>query len=62
MAKRSKPASQVATLEERSANSPSQSAESSAISSPQKRPTLLAISVVLFALWFTFLLVTALTG
>jgi hypothetical protein len=27
---------------------------------PEKRPTLLAVSLVLFALWFTFLLVTAL--
>ena len=29
---------------------------------PAKNPTLLAVSVVLFALWFAFLLVTALIG
>lgn len=29
---------------------------------PAKRPTLLAVSMILFALWFVFLLVTALTG
>lgn len=30
--------------------------------SPAKQPTLLAVSIILFALWFVFLLVTALTG
>jgi hypothetical protein len=29
---------------------------------PAKQPTLLAISLTLFALWFAFLLVTALLG
>lgn len=29
---------------------------------PAKQPTLLAVSLVLFALWFVFLLVTALFG
>jgi hypothetical protein len=29
---------------------------------PRKQPVLLALSVVLFALWFVFLLVTALRG
>jgi hypothetical protein len=29
---------------------------------PAKHPTLLAVSVILFALWFVFLLVTALVG
>jgi hypothetical protein len=29
---------------------------------PPKQPTLLAVSIVLFALWFVFLLVTALSG
>ena len=29
---------------------------------PKKQPLLLALSVVLFALWFVFLLVTALFG
>jgi hypothetical protein len=29
---------------------------------PAKQPTLLAVSVILFALWFVFLLVTALFG
>ena len=29
---------------------------------PAKQPTLLAVSVVLFALWFVFLLVTAVFG
>ena len=29
---------------------------------PTKEPTLLAVSVVLFALWFVFLLVTAVFG
>ncbi len=29
---------------------------------PAKQPTLLAVSLVLFALWFVFLLITALTG
>ena len=29
---------------------------------PAKNPTLLAVSIVLFALWFVFLLVTALVG
>jgi hypothetical protein len=31
-------------------------------SPPVRRPTLLAISILLFALWFLFLLVTALTN
>jgi hypothetical protein len=29
---------------------------------PAKQPTLLAASIILFALWFVFLLVTALLG
>jgi hypothetical protein len=29
---------------------------------PAKQPTLLAVSIILFALWFIFLLITALTG
>jgi hypothetical protein len=29
---------------------------------PAKQPTLLAVSLILFALWFVFLLITALTG
>jgi hypothetical protein len=29
---------------------------------PAKNPTLLAVSIALFALWFAFLLVTALAG
>ena len=29
---------------------------------PSKQPTLLAVSIILFALWFVFLLVTALFG
>ena len=29
---------------------------------PAKHPTLLAVSIALFALWFIFLLVTALAG
>jgi hypothetical protein len=29
---------------------------------PVKNPTLLAVSIVLFALWFAFLIVTALVG
>ena len=29
---------------------------------PTKQPTLLAVSIVLFALWFVFLLVTAILG
>jgi hypothetical protein len=29
---------------------------------PAKQPTLLAVSIILFALWFVFLLITALTG
>jgi len=29
---------------------------------PTRQPTLLAVSLLLFALWFVFLLVTALTG
>jgi hypothetical protein len=29
---------------------------------PKKQPVILAISIVLFALWFVFLLVTALIG
>jgi hypothetical protein len=29
---------------------------------PAKRPALLAVSIVLFALWFAFLLVTAVFG
>ena len=29
---------------------------------PAKQPTLLAVSIVLFALWFMFLLVTAILG
>jgi hypothetical protein len=29
---------------------------------PAKNPTLLAVSILLFALWFVFLLVTALTA
>ena len=33
-----------------------------AIHPPAKHPTMLAVSVALFALWFAFLLVTALLG
>jgi hypothetical protein len=33
-----------------------------AVHAPAKEPTLLAVSIVLFALWFVFLLVTALFG
>ncbi|HEY2413142.1 MAG TPA: hypothetical protein VGI40_12910 [Pirellulaceae bacterium] len=33
-----------------------------ALHAPAKQPTLLAVSIVLFALWFVFLLVTALFG
>jgi hypothetical protein len=29
---------------------------------PAKNPTLLAVSIALFALWFVFLLITALAG
>jgi hypothetical protein len=29
---------------------------------PTKQPTLLAVSLILFALWFVFLLITALTS
>jgi len=29
---------------------------------PARQPTLLAVSIILFALWFVFLLITALTG
>jgi hypothetical protein len=29
---------------------------------PAKQPTLLAVSIVLFSLWFVFLLVTAILG
>jgi hypothetical protein len=32
------------------------------IAPPAKQPTLLAVSVILFALWFVFLLATALFG
>jgi hypothetical protein len=35
---------------------------SAAAHAPAKEPTLLAVSIVLFALWFVFLLVTALFG
>jgi hypothetical protein len=33
-----------------------------AIQPPAKNPTLLTVSILLFALWFAFLLVTALVG
>jgi hypothetical protein len=33
-----------------------------AIHPPAKQPTLLAVSIALFALWFMFLLVTAIFG
>jgi hypothetical protein len=33
-----------------------------AIHPPAKQPTLLAVSIALFALWFMFLLVTAILG
>jgi hypothetical protein len=33
-----------------------------AVHPPAKHPTLLAVSIALFALWFLFLLVTALLG
>jgi hypothetical protein len=33
-----------------------------ALHEPAKQPTLLAVSIVLFALWFVFLLVTAILG
>ena len=29
---------------------------------PARQPTLLAVSIILFTLWFVFLLITALTG
>ena len=32
------------------------------VHTPVKQPTLLAVSIVLFALWFVFLLVTAIFG
>jgi hypothetical protein len=35
---------------------------SATIHAPVKQPTLLAVSIVLFGLWFVFLLVTALFG
>jgi hypothetical protein len=37
-------------------------AQFSAIAPPTKKPSLLAISVVLFSLWFVYLLVVALGG
>jgi hypothetical protein len=33
-----------------------------AVHAPARQPTLLAVSIVLFALWFVFLLVTAIFG
>ena len=38
---------------------PAASAASLVVNPPVKRPTLLAVSMVLFALWFVFLLVAA---
>jgi hypothetical protein len=35
---------------------------SAAVQGPAKEPTLLAVSIILFALWFVFLFVTAVFG
>jgi hypothetical protein len=35
---------------------------SAAVQAPAKEPTLLAVSIILFALWFIFLLITAIFG
>jgi hypothetical protein len=58
MGKRNKPTKQ---------NPPVQSGGKSSIAArevaaPTKQPTLLAVSVILFALWFVFLLITATIG
>jgi hypothetical protein len=41
---------------------PAVNAWQDAVHPPAKNPTLLAVSIALFALWFAFLLVTALWG
>ena len=63
MAKRTKPKSETATREstERAIVSPTVSS-TAAVAAPAKQPSLLAVSVILFALWFVFLLVTAMVG
>jgi hypothetical protein len=58
MAKRNK----VSAAESRPASLPDARTIPQTLAPPEKRPTLLTVSVVLFALWFTFLLVTALSG
>jgi len=63
MAKRLK---QAANLEKGSASASeavvTASQNPAVIQTPAKHPTLLAVSLSLFALWFVFLLVTALFG
>jgi hypothetical protein len=59
MAKRNKQAEKIAP---ESKNAGSAAAIANSSQAPARQPTLLAVSLVLFALWFVFLLVTALTG
>jgi hypothetical protein len=61
MAKRNKqPAKAVPTITNSERPTPDRPAL--AAHPPAKNPTLLGVSIVLFALWFAFLLVTALFG
>lgn len=65
MAKRNKMAAEPAPLgrpQRRGAAGQAGAPSPNHLSPPEKQPTLLAVSLVLFALWFTFLLVTALGG
>jgi len=59
MGKRNKQSEKVAAIPAASADAAVMPRHGHA---PTKQPTLLAVSIILFALWFVFLLITALTG
>jgi len=60
MAKHRKNATKAARNESAGAK-PAEADARPAVHPPVRRPVLLAVSIVLFALWFAFLLLTALT-
>ncbi len=60
MSKQSK--QKTAAIRSISASDLSNAGPHAVVHAPAKQPTLLAVSIALFALWFVFLLVTAIFG